>query len=50
MLYDIEAEIPSFLYITPANIYDSKTIPKFHTNQELITYLSARITISAILI
>jgi hypothetical protein len=27
-LYDIEAEVPAFMYITPANIHDSKAMPK----------------------
>jgi len=27
-LYDIEAEVPAFLHITPANIHDSKVMPE----------------------
>ena len=27
-LYDIEAEVPSFVHITPANIHDSKAMPE----------------------
>ena len=27
MLYDIETEVPAFVYITPANIHDSKAMP-----------------------
>ena len=27
-IYDIEAEVPAFVYITPANIHDSKAMPE----------------------
>ena len=27
-LYDIEAEVPAFVHITPANIHDSKAMPE----------------------
>ena len=28
ILYDVEAEVPAFVHITPADIYDSKSIPE----------------------
>ena len=28
MLCDIEAEVPAFVHITPANVYDSKAMPE----------------------
>ena len=28
MLYDVEAEVPAFVHITPANIHDSKVMPE----------------------
>ena len=49
-LYGIEAEVPTFLHITPAIFTIQRLCLIFHTNQERITYSTAGITISATLI
>ena len=49
-LYDIEAEVPAFVYITSPIFTIQRLCLRFHTNQERITYSTEGITISATLI
>lgn len=46
-LYDIEAEVPAFVHITPANIHDSKTMPEISYEPGAHYVFDMGITISA---
>lgn len=42
MLCDIEAEVPAFVHITPANVYDSKAMPEISYEHETRSTLHIR--------
>ena len=46
-LYDVEAEVPAFVHITPANIHDTKAMSVIHMNVVRIIYLTVVTTILA---
>lgn len=50
MLYDIEAEVPTFVHIAYANIHDSKAIPEIPYKSGAHYIFDRGITISATLI
>lgn len=49
-LYDIEAEVPEFVCVTPSNVTIHRLCLRFHMNQERIIYSTVGVTISAALI
>ena len=50
MLYDIEAEVPTFVHIAYANIHDSKAMPEIPYESGAHYIFDRGITISATLI
>ncbi len=45
-LYDVEAEVPAFVHITPTNVHDSKAMSEYRTSLVRITFSTGATTIS----